>query len=684
MLFSGGRGSGALAELVATDPRVALTVAINGYDDGASTGEVRRFLGDALGPSDFRKNASRLARLRQACDPALIDLLDRRLPDEAGVADLDRLTAELGAAVATGGPLATIEPSSRLAVAERLRRFSDAYRVHTGDRPLDFADASVGNFVFAGGFLGRGRRFNDAVDDYCALLGLPPGLVDNVTDGSNAFLVAMDNDDKLLGSEEEIVDAKRRNRVKEIFLIDRPLDVKERARLSTLTPVQRRQALQAKAVSPPINPRLVQRLGEAQLIIYAPGTQHSSLFPSYLTPGLSAAIAANLEAIKLLVTNIQTDAEITGSSAVDLVDRAVYYLREKGRLTTPTPCLITHYLLNDPAGADSGSPYVPLGRLESLEDPRLVRVGNYEAGATGRHDAAKVLTPFIDAFIARERSVQRVAVVLHETRSQNKIAQTLLEMVRGGVRDLRIDVTVFHAGETDLDPALAANLPFAVRRLTADDEAGRDRELRALLAADPVDYVVLFESSGMYNGEDISGLAAHLTLGRLDAVWGSRRLSVRDIQESYRLKFRHNAVLAAISYAGSHALSLLYLALYGRYVSDTLSAARAVRASDALTLRVPLSHKLANQHLLGALLGRRAEMLEIPVQFFAISPERVRRTSVMDGIEAIRVAVTDRLSRRRAPVAVSPSPIAVPAPRVAAPPDSAKEPARQPQAWTGS
>jgi hypothetical protein len=311
---------------------------------------------------------------------------------------------------------------------------------------------------------------------------------------------------------------------------------------------------------------------------------------------------------------------------------------------------------------------VPLGRLESLEDPRLVRVGNYEAGATGRHDAAKVLTPFIDTFIARERSVQRVAVVLHDTESPNKIVQTLLEMVRGGIRDLRIDVTVFHAGGTDIDPGLAARLPFAVRRLSAQGADGRDRELRAALAAGPFDYVVLFESSGMYNGEDISGLAVHLTLGRLDAVWGSRRLSVRDIHESYRLKFKHNAALAAIS--------LLYLALYGRYVSDTLSAVRAVRASDALALGVPLDHKLANQHLLSALLGRRAEMLEIPVQFFAISPERVRRTSVMDGISAIRVALAERLTRRRRTEAAAAA--------AAAKPADPAEPARQPHAWTGS
>ena len=49
-----------------------------------------------------------------------------------------------------------------------------------------------------------------------------------------------------------------------------------------------------------------------------------------------------------------------------------------------------------------------------------------------------------------------------------------------------------------------------------------------------------------------------------------------------------NAVLGAVSYAGSHVLSLAYLVLYGRYVSDTLSAVRAVRAADALAIRRPI------------------------------------------------------------------------------------------------
>jgi 2-phospho-L-lactate transferase/gluconeogenesis factor (CofD/UPF0052 family) len=660
VLFSGGRGSGALAELVATDPRIALTIAINGYDDGASTGEVRRFLGDALGPSDFRKNASRLARLRHTCAPALIGLLDRRLPADATSDDIRELIPPLEAGA---GDFATIDEAARLRTASRLRRFEASFRER--DAALSFGGAAVGNFVFAGAFLETGRDFNAAVDDYCALVGLPPGLVENVTNGANAFLVALDIDGRLLGSEEEIVDAKRQNRVSEIFLIDRPLGADERARLGGLSADAVRQSLAARIVTAQINPRLVDALAAAHLIIYAPGTQHSSLFPSYLTHGLSQAIAANLEAVKLLVTNIQTDAEITGSSAVDLIDRAVFYLREKDSSGIPAPCLITHYLLNDPAHADTVSPYVPLGRLDSLEDPRLVRVGNYEAGESGRHDAAKVLAPFIQRFLARERSVQRVAVVLYETRSANKIAQTMLEMVRGGLGGLKVDVTVFHASDSGIDQELVRRVPFRLHRAGASP-GDLDRDVLAAITAGAVDYVILFDSSGMYNGEDVAGLASHLTLGRLDAVWGSRRLSVRDIEESYRLKYQKKALLGAISYAGSHFLSLLYLGLYGRYISDTLSAARAIRASDALAVPCPLTSKVANQYLLPALLRRRAEMLEIPVQFFSIAPDRVRRTSVFDGLRAIGIALAGRLK---------------PVPRPL-PLDKPADPERR-RAWTG-
>ena len=98
-----------------------------------------------------------------------------------------------------------------------------------------------------------------------------------------------------------------------------------------------------------------------------------------------------------------------------------------------------------------------------------------------------------------------------------------------------------------------------------------------------------------------------------------------------------------ISAVGSHALSLACLTLYGRYISDTLSGARAIRAEDALSINVPLTHKRANQHLLARLLRRKAEILEIPVQFFPLSPEKVKRTSIVEGLGLLGGLITGRL-----------------------------------------
>lgn len=641
VLFSGGRGSGALARQLTQQRAIDLTVAINGYDDGASTGEVRRFLGDSLGPSDFRKNASRLATELATAPAELVALLDYRLPDACGEATARAVigaAAPAAAAPAEGAALDVwrlTHPVENRPWAAAVASWLDLFlqELDRTGRSFNFSDCSLGNLVFAGAFLSAGHDFNRAVADYCALLALPPGLIENVTDGTNAYLVAIDTNGRLLASEEEVVDAKRKNRIADIYLIDGPLNAAEQARVASMTPPERERFLEHRSVPMRVNPAVVEALREADLIIYAPGTQHSSLFPSYLTPGLSAAIANNLTAIKLLITNLYQDAEITGASAVDIIDRALYYLREKGRVAEPTPCLITHYLLNDP-GRESPVPYVPLGAVEALEDPRLVRIGNYEDGVTGHHDAEKLLAPFVASLLGSDREPS-VAVYLHDADSPNKILQTLLEMVRGGIADLPLTLTVVHT-QQPVDAKLASALPFAVRSVPPS-------EVLDVLRGGEFEYCILFESSGMYRGEDIVALASQLVFVRLDAVWGSRRLSRKDVEEAMALRYRHNWLLKMTSHFGSHILSALYLVLFGRYITDTLSGARAVRAKYLRGLTADPANKLANHQLLASLLRGRSEVLEIPVRFFPISPKRVKRTSVLEGARAVFEIVARRL-----------------------------------------
>lgn len=671
VLFSGGRGSRVLSEELLARPQIRLTLAINGYDDGLSTGAVRRLLGDCLGPSDFRKNASRLARALSTCPPALVGLLDLRLPDGATAATVavclgllhgdaveeDAFTAELRPLVAP------LEAEVLARLVERLARF-EAERDATG-QPFPYGDCSLGNLVFAGSFLGCDRDFNRAVDDYCALLGLAPGLVENVTDGSNAHLVAVDRHRGLLASEAAIVDATRSSHIEDIHLLDRPLTVAEQEALRAAGPAALQAFLDAHRCAVAPNPRLLARLAEADLILYAPGTQHSSLFPSYLTPGVGAAIAGNLAALKVLITNLQPDAEIPDASALDIVRKALYYLREKDRHVLPAPCLITHYVIHDPGRAEPGQPYVPLGRLQNLEDPRLVRIGNFEDGVTGRHDAEKILTPFIQSFFARHQPPQ-VAVLLLETRSADKVVQTVLEALRGGLASLPCAVSFFYAAPDSPAPAFADALPVPLHNVWQAGEPVHQALLRTV-GSRPFSHVLLFESSGTYRGDEIVNLLSLLGNDRLDAVWGSRRLSVRDIRASYRQRYGRHPWRGTLSYLGSHLLSLAYLVLYGRYLTDTLSGVRAVRRPvfDAVlaAARIPdaapydLGDVTLNQRLLTAVLRQGGAIFETPVQFLPRHPEPVRPVSVGDGLRALGAILAGRWRRATlAPAAITSDP----------------------------
>ena len=117
-------------------------------------------------------------------------------------------------------------------------------------------------------------------------------------------------------------------------------------------------------------------------------------------------------------------------------------------------------------------------------------------------------------------------------------------MVRGGISDLPIDVHGVLRGR-----AARSRL----RRLAAVPRSGRiapRHRFEDAVRGGDFDYVMLFESSGMYRGEDLAVLASHLVIGRLDAVWGSRRLSVRDIAESIRFRYQKTPLFGAISAVG--------------------------------------------------------------------------------------------------------------------------------------
>ena len=68
------------------------------------------------------------------------------------------------------------------------------------------------------------------------------------------------------------------------------------------------------------------------------------------------------------------------------------------------------------------------------------------------------------------------------------------------------------------------------------------------------------------------------------------------------------------------------------------SASILAAAGDVLT------ETDTNHHLLSRLLRRKADLVEIPVQFFPMSPALVRRPKPLDGLRAIGIIIRHRLA----------------------------------------
>ena len=291
------------------------------------------------------------------------------------------------------------------------------------------------------------------------------------------------------------------------------------------------------------------------------------------------------------------------------------------------------------------SEHIPLGQLDSFEDPRLVRIGNFEEGFSGKHHAEKILAPFIQS-LKESRNNPKVAVLLMESDSVDKSTQTMLELIRAQVNKLSCEITVYHLAAIPETITRRKDLPFKMVRVESTTDFG-DKDLIDAACQSVTDYICLFETSGMYHGHDIVNLVANISQDHLDAVWGSRRLSRKDMKASYHFRYKHDAVKGFISSLGSHALSLAYLVRHGRYISDTLSGLRLIKTAHVKNVVHYVNDPCFNQYLLCQLLRSGHKVFELPVEFLPISPEKVKRTTISDGIKSLAVILGARKQSKK-------------------------------------
>jgi 2-phospho-L-lactate transferase/gluconeogenesis factor (CofD/UPF0052 family) len=644
-LFSGGRGAHTICESLLNHPQIALTVLINAYDDGHSTGRIRRFIRGMLGPSDVRKNIDRLMPSGGRNYKALQFVSNYRLPvgmeHDAGL----HLVAELAAGRYTSLPDPVRAEFENLTIAQAAGLYSYFHYFYlysldelNAGRRFDYSDCALGNIIFAGCFLREQRDFNRAVAALSQYYELRAGLL-NITIGENLFLVARKEDGTVLRGEADIVSAQNPARISELWLIDENT-YRDHVESSSLDDEELARVLAARHIMPRVNPEAVRMLSSADVMIYGPGTQHSSLLPSYLTSGLAETIAGNKSADKLFICNIRRDHDLPREDAMEVLAKFYRAMSRDGELDLGWRDTTTHFFFQQRSEEqDDQAQYIPFNPQMFRFPEETLRLRDWES-ADGRHSGGSVLEELhqlvqrrLDIVLQPSRRLVSIIVpVYNEAATLEAALRDLVSLPLSG--GLSKEIIVVDGGSTDGSCTIAASVP-GIRALRMDKNRGRGAAMRRGLEVAQGDTVVFFPADREYQTSDIERVVTAVLRNEFQAVFGTRNVKCTDLSARLSHIYGNAHGLYLMSKYGGMLLSMATLLCYNRYVSDPLTClmafdSRLLRSlnlrSDGLDIQTEIVAKLCKaQHYI----------LELPVDYQPRTRAKGKKTTPMDGFRAL-------------------------------------------------
>lgn len=617
-LFCGGRGGATIIRELLKHTHIELNLLVNAYDDGLSTGELRRLVPGMLGPSDFRKNLSRLLDFSSPQHFVLEKLLEHRFAAEHAAGDVERLRAFVGgeAGALAGDPVgrwfSQLEPPLGAALKGYIAKFLDYHsaRGESGGLP-DFA---LGNLIFAGAYLTYGR-FNEASARLARLFASRANLI-NVTPGDNRILVAVKEDGELLDCEAAIVGRQSASPIAGFFLLKEPLSPAQRAELAPLDAPGKARLLASWEAPVSLSPESAAALGRSDLIVYGPGTMYSSLFPSYRTRGLAEAVAASPAAARVFVVNVEKDHDIQALSARRIVGQALEILGDPRNARR----LITHVVYND--ASDASERGVPFGAEEMdrfLQDAGIACIrGNFAHPARPQAHSGSAVVRRLLAILDEQRGCRSreidIYVDLHERSvAVEHIIEDFLELDWKRYFDkarLRINCQ-FVAPR-----ALPAHLEIVPR-----SDEGLFPEVGIFfdwLASGSSGYLATITGDGGYSLRDVLEGVDFLRFRPFGAIFGSRNQSRRQFTTSLVSAYGEGNALFVASWLGAFFLSALFGLRFNVIFSDPLTGFRIYKRSALppdLARRVAGARCSTASGLTRLLVKNRVEIAEIPVRY---------------------------------------------------------------------
>ena len=377
--FSGGRGSETFLKSWNFKKPFHLDLLINPYDDGLSTGRIRDYIPGFLGPSDFRKNLVHfLYSNTNLMDSFFASVLETRINSlHEAVESLSKFPSDLN------NETVEFRTESLLASLGAFGKYES-----TRTEKFDYTDCAIGNLVLAGLYLNQDCDFQKALSELLCVFNSKVGL-ETVSNQNNVSLVAMTSNNEFLGREHLIVNGLYTGAITHLGFIPTSTLLSSNLFSSGIRSQQDLSRILKYFIQPSSSLSARKKLMNADLLCYLPGTQNSSLFPSYKI--LSEDIFLSKAQVKILVMNLTRDHDMANWKRSDILLNALLHFGDQNNQRRS----ITHVLLNTPSN-DASLLDGPIGELCNKFEIELVTKQISNISSPSIHNGEAIIETLVD------------------------------------------------------------------------------------------------------------------------------------------------------------------------------------------------------------------------------------------------------------------------------------------------
>lgn len=231
--------------------------------------------------------------------------------------------------------------------------------------------------------------------------------------------------------------------------------------------------------------------------------------------------------------------------------------------------------------------------------------------------------------------MKTLSIVIPAYNEERTIAQLLEKVLAVDTESLgfRKELIVVDDGSRDQTSAQAAAFPD-VRVLRQIPNQGKGKAVQRGMREATGDYILIQDADLEYDPQDYLPMLRRVAAGS-EVVYGSRTLGQAELQSGWTMFPGRHPSQAFGPWLAGGVLSCWTAFLYGRWISDTLTAyklypAPAVQRMHLLTAGFETDHEITAR-----LIRLGLPIAEVPIRYYPRSAEEGKKIRAVDGLIAL-------------------------------------------------